>query len=66
MTRYYRRRSRDWRRTGTAAAVAAGVAVSVGAVVFYVTRIFLAREPLGGTPESDEASQGPAGASSDS
>ena len=48
MTRYRRRRPPDPSRTAAAAAVAAGVAVGVGAVTYYLTRIFLAREPLKG------------------
>ncbi len=46
MTRYYRRRRPGTRDTLTALAVAAGVAAGV----FYLTRLLLAREPLGDRP----------------
>lgn len=54
MTRYHRRRPPDRRETLTAAALAAGVAVGVGAATFYLARLFIARETLGERAPTDE------------
>lgn len=57
MTRHYRRRRPGTRETIKAAAVAAGAAAGVAAVTFYLTRVFLSREPLPGprdAPARDE------------
>lgn len=65
MTRYHRRRRPECRETVTAAALAAGVAVGVGAVTFYLTRLFLAREPLGERTDTDEPAGTDGGATRD-
>ncbi len=52
MTRYVRRRLS--RGDGlAAAAVSLAVAAGVGVVTFYVTRIFLSREPVGSGDDGD-------------
>jgi hypothetical protein len=46
MSRYYRRTTPGTRENLGAALVAAGLAVGVASISFYLVRIFLAREPL--------------------
>jgi len=46
MTRFYRRRPPERRETTGAALVAAGLALGVAAVSFYLVRTFLSREAL--------------------
>jgi hypothetical protein len=46
MSRYYRRTTPGARENLGAALVAAGLAVGVASISFYLVRIFLAREPL--------------------
>lgn len=60
MTRYYRRRRPGARETAVSAAVAAALAAGVGAVTFYLVRLFLSRERLGPPPPlpSDEDGAG--------
>lgn len=61
MTRYYRRRRPGVRETAISAAVAATLAAGVGAVTFYLVRLFLSRERLGPAPplpSSDEDGAG--------
>lgn len=61
MTRYYRRRRPGARETAVSAAAAAALAAGVGAVTFYLVRLFLSRERLGlppSLPSSDEDGAG--------
>ena len=46
MSRYYRRTEPSSRDNLGAGVLAAGLAAGVAAVSFYLTRLFLAREPL--------------------
>jgi hypothetical protein len=50
MNRYYRRTTPGRQENLEAGVVAAGLAVGVGALTFYLVRLFLAREPLDPLP----------------
>lgn len=58
MTRYVYRRKLTRRELGPALGAGAGVGLAIGAVVAYLTQIFLRRETIGASAV-DRASPGP-------
>jgi hypothetical protein len=61
MSRYYRRTTPGLRENLEAGMVAAGLAVGVGALTFYLVRLFLAREPLDPLPPAKGSPTAPEG-----
>jgi hypothetical protein len=57
MSRYYRRTTPGLRENLEAGMAAAGLAVGVGALTFYLVRLFLAREPLDPLPPAPAPSR---------
>jgi hypothetical protein len=59
MSAYYRRTTPGTRENLAAALVAAGLAVGMASISFYLVRIFLAREPLVAGRRSPDGEQIP-------
>ena len=57
MSRYYRRTTPGTRENLSAALVAAGLAVGMASISFYLVRIFLSREPLATGPGEPRGEQ---------
>ena len=65
MRTYYRPRAPGRGENLTAALVAAGLAAGVAALSFYLTRLFLSREPLGPFSPSAQEEESPVAPSPD-
>ncbi len=59
MSRYFRRRTPGTRENLEAGAVAAGLALGVATVTFYLLRLFLSREPISPRPEESRPEDRP-------
>ena len=65
MSPYYVRKTPGLKENLESGLVAAGVALGVGAVSFYLVRLLLAREPLEAFPPASPAGELPPAASED-